>query len=1032
MFGRICLSAVLTVSLGLIGRYGVAQAPDPKSGTATVQGSILNKDVAVTVRLEQVRSNPLGYSDGYTGIVSADGSFRFEDVAAGEYRLVAEAPAYLRAELGSSAPEQHGTILHIKSGEHRNGLALTLMPDPPTICGHVADADGRPLQVVVEVFGVTETGDGSRTETRGPAKLTGKDGSFRFSNLWPQAKYFIRGNGVWYPSSEGYSAAHMVEPAPASRSGCAVDIQIPRRRCIGHRVHGIIQGKLAHSVLQYDVSLFETNPGGSLFLADSHPLYLSDNFDFDGVCPGRYVLLVQDHWGGNWQTFVSPVFSAGQADTTAALTEMTQPQLQKVGVIKTMQKEGQNLSGADENTASIQGDLRLNGLDWDQACPSHVGQQVTLMRDGETQAVFAVLDAKDHFSFRNLKPGTYRFGGGSFLHGAAYITTFLVDGKPTENLQISLLPEQTAQVEIAVSNDPVHGEGHLPAGDSPPHFLPAGTHPLASLSGKVKGLSGSSDQVNLRAIRFNSGRSMSYETTTAPDGSFHFGAVDPGIYVLSTRGIDDQYSAFGAKGPGLEGVPITLAAGQHRDGITVSSFRKSSLCGRVLDARGRPQGGWKVWTQGTSNPSSNNSAQGLKKNAVTDKKGYFHIPNVGPDSVLLWTQRGDEIMYYPSAIGVGAQRIDLGVADSNCSYEIRLKYPTTGNDEPTYHVRGLVQALDTAVGDRVYVRLSPENPRSVTPPPVVSAWRNGYFDVSGVRPGSYTLTVASTFAKFEGPMMCSGPMGTPCYSNLEHVLATQSISVDNADLNDVRLKAQSLAHLTGEILLDGKALDSSRLNKGNWIPTLAKQFRNQAPVTASLSADEHFSMDSLDEGEYNFFINYFWPEYYIQSISLDDKLVEGSSFILRFGQSAHLIVKLATDGASGSLGSKPTNPPIDPYRDNCEYFDGGTTLRMLIPDPLPSDNSGILQGFYNAVGEQHFQGVPPGHYRILAAENFSLSQRLARRAGGDLFGSHEFMTKLATFGQPVTITPKESFELTAPVVTESLQRLLADMGVPAE
>jgi hypothetical protein len=144
----------------------------------------------------------------------------------------------------------------------------------------------------VEAFGLLETGDGLRASPQQPTKLTDLDGRFLFPNLWPQGRYFLRANGVWYPSSESFSGARIIEPSPASRSGCAADIRIPRRRCHGNRIHGTIQGTLTHSVFQYDVSLFATNPSGALFLADSHPMYQADILDFEEVCAGGYVIIV--------------------------------------------------------------------------------------------------------------------------------------------------------------------------------------------------------------------------------------------------------------------------------------------------------------------------------------------------------------------------------------------------------------------------------------------------------------------------------------------------------------------------------------------------------------------------------------------------------------------------------------------------------------------------------------------------------------------------------------------------------------------
>jgi hypothetical protein len=128
------------------------------------------------------------------------------------------------------------------------------------------------------------------------------------------------------------------------------------------------------------------------------------------------------------------------------------------------------------------------------------------------------------------------------------------------------------------------------------------------------------------------------------------------------------------------------------------------------------------------------------------------------------------------------------------------------------------------------------------------------------------------------------------------------------------------------------------------------------------------------------------------------------------------------------LRSEPLDPPVDPYWDQCLYSGpAGEAGGTLIPDPLPADNSGIPQAASYGVGGHYFVAVPPGRYRIVALESYTF-----RLGGYNFFQDHEFMLKLAALGRPVEIAPKQSFDLTAPVVTEAVQRLLAEMGVPVE
>jgi hypothetical protein len=80
-----------------------------------VEGVIFTKDIpGVSVHLARVNSNPLAATfDGYTVMVQPDGTFRFEDVAPGAYRLTAEAPVMLHGEFGAKATGEPGTVYRL-------------------------------------------------------------------------------------------------------------------------------------------------------------------------------------------------------------------------------------------------------------------------------------------------------------------------------------------------------------------------------------------------------------------------------------------------------------------------------------------------------------------------------------------------------------------------------------------------------------------------------------------------------------------------------------------------------------------------------------------------------------------------------------------------------------------------------------------------------------------------------------------------------------------------------------------------------
>ena len=218
----------------------------------------------------------------------------------------------------------------------------------------------------------------------------------------------------------------------ASQSGCSAVIRIPRESCKARHIRGNIEAKLAYPLFEYDVSLYETNDAGSLFLADSQPLYRAGGFDFDVPCAGDWVAIVQDHWGGHWSAYASPVFAATELSTTVTLTPATQTQLQKLD----------ELPADHAGRASVHGVFHLDGLDWAAACPAHVSEQIGLLREGAWSAVFSLVDPQGRFGFQDLKPGRYMLQDAYFAHGAAYVASFRVDGKEADDRVIGHVKRQ--------------------------------------------------------------------------------------------------------------------------------------------------------------------------------------------------------------------------------------------------------------------------------------------------------------------------------------------------------------------------------------------------------------------------------------------------------------------------------------------------------------------------------------------------------------------------------------------------------------
>jgi protocatechuate 3,4-dioxygenase beta subunit len=1012
-----------------------------------VKGTIVNRDLSnVTVRLENALIDPLESFDGYSATVKADGSFHFHDIAPGAYRLTAVAEVSMFGEYGSRPPDKPGKILQIKPGDHIRDLSLELFPDPKTICGHVTDANGKPLEVNVEEYSIYDGNDGQRAKVELPIRRADANGYFSFPDLGDKHLFFVRAAGVWYPSTEDFAQAIPLITVRQSISGCQADIQVRHSECTG-RVLGKFQSALQCPANEFDASLYGVHPSGTLYLADYHPSYLADGVEFEDVCYGSYAIvgdqrgycIQQDHW----QPFASPVFQLNGPSTTVALSEATNEEITKIGAVKEPYTQ----------LSSLTGSVRFEGFTRSQACPAHSWSQVELKNKRYSQGLTASVKASGNFTFHSVNPGNYEMSFRATMHGGAYIKTFEVDGKMADPADFVILSNKSARIEVVFSNDPQGANGHL-RGDyaAPLHFLPEGTHPDGSVSGTVTGEAGTNVVVKLTPTRYNSAQSKEYQTVASKSGAFQFASVFPGIYRLFVDGGQYQYSSYGARGPGMEGLPVVLHAHQHLKHLSFAAYRKSSVCGSVFDSEGKPKPGVEVWVQGydAKTPSSSNGYDAWQRKSVTDDRGRYLITEVGPSPFLwLWAELDGKRTYYPSASDTfETQPIHLGTEDSTCTFDIRLPTQEERQYARGYSVSGVIDGkIDPVLGYRFRVEIASDNPEYPSPVEPGEVGKDGEFELNDVWPGSYTLILTT---ECDDATVSCDPKYESRFSDGEYIriptgffhrtLASQRITVTNSNLVGLKIGLATLPSLDAVIVFDEKnsTVNNSTINVALLERGAEFEIPSRDPRTeAKLDSSGHFSFRYLNARDYSFHVDNYFTDNYVKSILLDGKPIEGTRIRLNPNQSAHLVAYMATDGASGTIVPGPTDPHVDEYEDQCRFVNGRPMRILMIPDLLPSDDSGILVGFTQTDsenmpdGKYHFSAVPPGNYHILALDILGRLGGLVPGADDVVFESHNALVKLAALGKPVEVKSNQHFEWVAPVVTEQMMRLKAELGLPA-
>jgi hypothetical protein len=990
---------------------------------ASVDGKLEGLGANATVRLERAPSDPLAEVNGFYGSVGKDGHFHFTEVPPGQYRLIATADNLLRGEYGSSAAGEPGSPLTLHAGDQLHDLTIPLSPDPPVLCGRVLDAAGHPVLTSVEAYGI-----GSPLRLEQPTQLTAADGSFRFPHLFYQGMFFLRANGVWYPGSTSFAQARPLAPSRADQGAC-VTIQFPPvTRCEGHKLTGKLTASPVQPVFEYEVSLLEVNPSGNLFPVQMMNLNRADGIDFNDVCDGKYIVSIRNEWSHTPQHFTSSIFSMNGSGKVVDVRETTE---------KEWQEFRDNL-GHDAPSASVDLHIKLQGLDAAQACSVGVVQQVNLQREGDRNPVGAVANNHEHlYQFKSLPPGLYSLSPGMYTHGNAYLRSVSLDGERVDSREIPIVAGPHA-VEVVVSNDP-KGLGQPGVRElTPQHYLPVGMYQAATLDGMLTGNVPPGTTVILRALRFNSARSMEYKVSPETTGHFRFEAIDPGIYTLVAQTANQPDSAFGSRGPGLAGTPVMLHAGDRRQGVRLPMLVPPVICGRLLDVWGTAVVGTTV--QLTDFTNTNSGGQRPPMSMLTDAKGRFHfVATSALENLAITENASSPYSRTHPLIPYNERNSDASLPQSGtCPYDIEVSTQASGAEHIGHTVSGTVRGAenltqpehasrfgDTEYDGREHLTVQMRRSSTLWSPYVWTApVEKDRFILPAAPSGHYALELLD--GRGDAMMACSAV----CYGETVDKRGAVSIDVAQDNVTDLTLERLPAANVVGTLLIDGKPPQESkqvsgRVNWSSWIPELVKPNTSERPISARVDGGGHFTMEVSGGVQYHLLMNNFWPDFYVKSITVAGAESADSAVQLTPGQTVPIVINIATDSASGTVQAIASMPPVDSYRDLCHYFGGSGMLTLLLHDRGKLGGIGYLTGYVRSDHAASFNGVAPGNYRAVATEAFALQSFMR---SNPLLNNQRFLARLWSLGKPVELASGRKFNVDVPDLTAEVQSILVSIS----
>ena len=284
-----------------------SQAPEQR---CVVWGKVTNlqtgeplKKAMVHLRGHARQGRPT--ADGYVDTSEADGSFRFENVASGEYSLSGDRSGFIMTTYGARTSFSQGTNLTLSPGQETGNLTLALAPQG-VIAGKVTDEEGD-LMDQVSVVALQRVWNRGKAQFQ-PAGFAMTDdlGEFRLSGLRagrysvmakreenqmgkeapgnPQ-KPEIRPVATYYPDAMSLETA----TALSVSAGQVVDGTDIRLRWLPtHHVRGKVEGNLPQNS-QVAINITPEDGVHGFFFGGMN--FTTDRkFDVAGVAPGDYLL----------------------------------------------------------------------------------------------------------------------------------------------------------------------------------------------------------------------------------------------------------------------------------------------------------------------------------------------------------------------------------------------------------------------------------------------------------------------------------------------------------------------------------------------------------------------------------------------------------------------------------------------------------------------------------------------------------------------------------------------------------------------
>jgi protocatechuate 3,4-dioxygenase beta subunit len=438
-------------------------------------------------------------------------------------------------------------------------------------------------------------------------------------------------------------------------------------------------------------------------------------------------------------------------------------------------------------------------------------------------------------------------------------------------------------------------------------------------------------------------------TTTDANGEFRLDNLAPGRYMV--RASHSGYVARGRRGAGMAPQMLSLAPGQHVDGVVLSLTPGGAINGHITDEEGRFLAGVSVELMRYSYTEGKREFDTVA-NVSADAAGEYRMVGLAPGTYYLratsparkQTKAGSDKayvpLYYPRAFDqAGAAALEVRAGEELGGIDISFT--------PVHTVRITGQVIDarTALPSQsAEVTLLSDQGNTSFPPGEVSADAKGGFEFRGVPPGSYILAAQSSSGK----------------GKQEGKLVWGRIPVEVADVNvtGVKLSVGPGVEVSGRIRVEGKTgLDLGKLagvlepREGSALANLMPEVEN-APV----KPDGTFVFRDVPEGNYELDFSALPAGFYLKASGETDVLETG----IAVGRGHGIpLLELTVSHAAATITGTVSND---------DQPAAGVPVALVPDAPRQHQRRFYKTSVSDKLGRFALRGIAPGDYRLFALD----------------------------------------------------------------